>query len=102
VPGQIIDAAEKARVVNQVSSELGIPLDQIVVVGDGANDALMIGQAGLGIAYNAKRRLDRVANVSLGKSRLIHLYHLLGITEEDLSLATAKKEKKSEGEKMRG
>lgn len=90
VPGQIIDAAEKARIVNQVSSDLGIPLDQIVVVGDGANDALMIGQAGLGIAYNAKRRLDRVANVSLGKSRLIHLYHLLGITEEDLSQAAAK------------
>jgi phosphoserine phosphatase len=90
VPGQIIDAAEKARIVNQVSLDLGIPLDQIVVVGDGANDALMIGQAGLGIAYNAKRRLDSVANVSLGKSRLIHLYHLLGITEEDLSQATAK------------
>jgi phosphoserine phosphatase len=89
VPGRIIDAAEKARIVNQVSSELGIPLDQIVVVGDGANDALMIGQAGLGIAYNAKRRLDRGANVSLGKARLIHLYHLLGITEEDLSQATA-------------
>ncbi|PKN24404.1 MAG: phosphoserine phosphatase SerB [Deltaproteobacteria bacterium HGW-Deltaproteobacteria-21] len=87
VSGQIIDAAGKARIVNQFSCDLGIPLDQIVVVGDGANDALMIGQAGLGIAYNAKKRLDSVANVTLGKARLTHLYHLLGITEEDIAAA---------------
>ena len=48
--GQVIDAAQKARIVNQISYEQGILLDQIVVVGDGANDALMLGQAGLGIA----------------------------------------------------
>ncbi len=89
VTGHIIDAAEKARIVNQVSCDLGIPLDQIVVVGDGANDALMIGQAGLGIAYNAKKRLESVANVSLGKARLSHLYHLLGITEDDITAAMA-------------
>ncbi len=89
VTGDIVDAAGKARIVNQVSCDLGIPLDQIVVVGDGANDALMIGQAGLGIAYNAKKRLDSVANVSLGKARLTHLFHLLGITEEDIAEATS-------------
>jgi len=87
VKGQIIGAAEKARIVNQSSCDLGILLDQIVVVGDGANDALMLGQAGLGIAYNAKKKLDRVAGASLGKSRLIHIFHLLGITEEDITEA---------------
>ncbi|MBN1102376.1 MAG: phosphoserine phosphatase SerB [Deltaproteobacteria bacterium] len=92
VTGEIVDAAGKARTVSQVSCDLGIPLDQIVVVGDGANDALMIAQAGLGIAYNAKRRLDSVANVSLGKSRLVHLYHLLGITEEDIAEAMSCKQ----------
>lgn len=92
VIGEIIDAAGKARIVNDVSCDLKIPLDQIVVVGDGANDALMIGQAGLGIAYNAKKRLDRVANVSLGRSRLTHIFHLLGITEEDITEALTCKE----------
>jgi phosphoserine phosphatase len=58
------------------------------VVGDGANDALMLGQAGLGIAYNAKKALDRVANVSLGRTRMAHIFHLLGITEEDIRAAT--------------
>jgi phosphoserine phosphatase len=89
VTGEIVDAVGKARIVSRVSCDMGIPLDQIVVVGDGANDALMIGQAGLGIAYNAKRRLDRVAQVSLGRSRLLHIYHLLGITEEDIREAMA-------------
>lgn len=87
VTGKIVDAAEKARIVNQTACDEGILLDQTVVVGDGANDALMLAQAGLGIAYNAKKRLDRVANVSLGKTRMAHVFHLLGITEEDIQAA---------------
>jgi phosphoserine phosphatase len=87
VKGKIIDAAEIARIVNQISCDEGILLDQTVVVGDGANDALMLGQAGLGIAYNAKKRLNRVANVALGRARMAHIFHLLGITEEDIAEA---------------
>ena len=87
VIGKVLDAAEKAHIVNQTACDNGIILDQTVVVGDGANDALMLGQAGLGIAYNAKKGLDRVANVSLGRARLTHIFHLLGITEEDISEA---------------
>jgi phosphoserine phosphatase len=87
VTGQIIDAAQKAKIVNQTACDLRILLDQTVVVGDGANDVLMLGQAGLGIAYNAKRALDRAANVSLGKARMTNILHLLGITEEDITEA---------------
>ncbi|MGD8562928.1 MAG: phosphoserine phosphatase SerB, partial [Desulfarculaceae bacterium] len=39
VQGEIIDAAHKARIVNQTACDQGILLDQTVVVGDGANDA---------------------------------------------------------------
>ena len=87
VIGNIIDAAQKARIVNQTSFDQGILLDQTVVVGDGANDALMLGQAGLGIAYNAKKGVDNAANVSLGRSRLKNILYLLGITEEDIKEA---------------
>ena len=87
VTGNIIDAAEKARIVSQTACSLGIPLDQIIVVGDGANDTLMLGQAGLGIAYNAKPVLDRVANVSLGRDRFKSVFHLLGITDENIDEA---------------
>jgi len=85
-----VDGAEKARVVNQISLEQGILLDQTVVVGDGANDALMLGQAGLGIAYNANNKLDQAAHGSLGKSRLMNILHFLGITEEDIQEAAGK------------
>lgn len=87
IVGPIIDAAQKARMVNQTSCDQGILLDQTVVVGDGANDALMLGQAGLGIAYNAKNGVDRSANVSLGRSRLKNILYLLGVTEEDIKEA---------------
>lgn len=89
VLGQVIDAVGKAQLVNQTVAQEGILLDQVVVVGDGANDALMLGQAGLGIAYNAKRALDKVANVALGREGLAHLFHLLGVTDDDVKEAHA-------------
>lgn len=85
--GEIVDAARKARILNQVACDLVIPLDQVVAIGDGANDALMLSQAGLGIAYNAKKGLDRVANVALSEANFNHIFHLLGIAEEDIQEA---------------
>ena len=84
VVGKIIDNAYKAKIVNMVSSEQGILLDQTVAIGDGANDVLMLGQAGLGIAYNAKERLERAANMSLGRARLKNILYILGISEEEM------------------
>ena len=82
--GEVIDDAAKAKIVNRVAGEMRVPLDQTVAIGDGANDRLMLGQAGLGIAYNAKAALSRVASVNLGRSRLLHILYILGITEEDM------------------
>ncbi len=84
VMGTIIDNAYKAKIVHQVSHEKGILLDQTVAIGDGANDILMLGQAGLGIAYNAKERLQRAANMSLGRARLKNILYILGISEEEM------------------
>lgn len=84
VVGEIVDNTFKAKIIHMLASQEGILLDQTVAVGDGANDILMLGQAGLGIAYNAKGRLDRVANMSLGRARLKNLLYLLGVTEEEM------------------
>lgn len=89
VAGEIVDGAAKARIVNQTACDLGIHLDQTVVVGDGANDALMLAQAGLAIAYNGKKRLERVAHAALGPTGMTDILHLLGITEEDIADALA-------------
>src|SRR4030042_4472255 len=58
VLGKIVDNTYKAKIVNLVADEEGVFLDQTVAMGDGANDILMLGQAGLGIAYNAKKSLE--------------------------------------------
>lgn len=84
VLGNIVDGPYKAKIVNMVSSEQGVLLDQTVAIGDGANDVLMLGQAGLGIAYNAKEKLQRVANMSVGQARLKNILYILGITEEEM------------------
>jgi phosphoserine phosphatase len=84
VLGKIVDNTYKAKIVNVVSREQGILLDQTVAIGDGANDVLMLGQAGLGIAYNAKERLMRAANMSLGQARLRNILYILGISEEEM------------------
>jgi len=84
VRGDIIDNTYKAKIVNMVSSQEGVLLDQTVAIGDGANDILMLGQAGLGIAYNAKWKVERVASMSLGRARLRNILYILGISEEEM------------------
>jgi phosphoserine phosphatase len=44
----------------------------------------MLVQAGLGIAYNAKERLMRAANMSLGQARLRNILYILGLSEEEM------------------
>ncbi len=84
VLGEILGNTEKARIVNQVAEQEGVLLDQTVAIGDGANDILMLGQAGLGIAYNAKESVERMANMSLRRSRLKNILYILGITEDEM------------------
>jgi len=84
VSGSIVDNTFKAKIVNMVASREGVLLDQTVAIGDGANDVLMLGQAGLGIAYNAKEKLERVANMSRGRPRLKNILYILGISEEEM------------------
>jgi phosphoserine phosphatase len=88
VLGKIMDNTYKAKIVNMVSSKEGVLLDQTVAIGDGANDVLMLGQAGLGIAYNAKEKVERAANMSLRRTRLKNILYILGISEEAMSSPT--------------
>jgi len=86
--GDVVEDASKAKVVHRVAKEMSIMLDQTVAIGDGANDRLMLGQAGLGIAYNAHQALKRSASVNLGHKRLTNILYILGITEEDMQTSS--------------
>lgn len=61
--GEIINREKKEIYLKRYAMDLSIPLDQVVAVGDGANDALMLGVAGIGIGIHAKQGLkDQITN----------------------------------------
>ena len=57
VVGPIVNAQRKAELLETIAQAEGVLLDQVIAVGDGANDALMLERAGLGIAFHAKPKL---------------------------------------------
>jgi phosphoserine phosphatase len=63
--GDIVDGAEKKRVLLEVCELMGIPTEQAIAVGDGANDLPMMQAAGLSIAYHPKPAVAAVAQVSV-------------------------------------
>lgn len=79
IKGRIIDAEEKARIIEEIAKKEGISKENVVAVGDGANDRIMIENAGLGIAFNAKEVLKEVADGTLSKENLIGLACVLGL-----------------------
>jgi len=82
IEGEIIDGAAKGRIVNDLAGLEGITSDGVVAVGDGANDCLMIQNAGLGVAFNAKEILKKVSDGSLSKENLIGLLNVLGLADK--------------------
>jgi len=79
IKGRIIDAKEKARIIEEIARKEGISRENIVAVGDGANDKIMIENAGLGIAFNAKEALREVADGMI--SDLMELAGVLRLKE---------------------
>ena len=82
IKGRIIDAEEKARIVEEIARKEGINPESIVAVGDGANDRIMIERAGLGIAFNAKDVLKDIADGNISKENLIGLAGILKLPSE--------------------
>lgn len=86
----VVDAEKKADLLEWVAHKEHIPVEQTVAIGDGANDALMLAQAGLGIAYHAKGALKKCAHTSVSNGGLEKILYLLGMkaTEVEEFLAS--------------
>ncbi len=82
IKGRIINAEEKARIIEELAKKEGISKENIVAVGDGANDRIMLKNAGLGIAFNAKKALKEIADGTLSKDNLIGLASVLKLQAE--------------------
>lgn len=89
VVGEIVDRPGKAVALRRFADEFGIPLEQCVAVGDGANDIDMLSTAGLGVAFNAKPALQEVADTALSHPYLDVVLFVLGITRDEVERADA-------------
>jgi len=84
IRGEIIDAREKAWIMDEICRKEGITRDEVVAVGDGSNDRIMLANAGLGIAFNAKEILKKVADGVITRDHMKGVLYCLGITDLDL------------------
>jgi phosphoserine phosphatase len=84
VPLEIVDGNRKAELVKEIATREGISLDQVIAVGDGANDLPMIHLAGMGIAFRAKPVVRAAARYSLSSAGLDALLYLIGLHEDEI------------------
>jgi len=77
VLGNIVNGSVKAGFLKQLAEQLNIEFNRTIAAGDGANDLLMMGQAGLGVAYHAKPKVQQQADVVLNYSGLDAILHFL-------------------------
>jgi phosphoserine phosphatase len=81
--GEIVDGRRKAELLRQIAEREGIRLEQVVAVGDGANDLPMLGVAGLGIAFHAKPVVTEGAGQAISTLGLDGILYLLGLRDSD-------------------
>ncbi|MFQ5509788.1 MAG: phosphoserine phosphatase SerB [Leptospirillia bacterium] len=82
--GEVVDGQRKKAIMKEIAEKEGIRLDQVIAIGDGANDLPMLGICGLGIAFNAKPRVREMAPHAINRKGLDSILFLLGIREEEI------------------
>jgi phosphoserine phosphatase len=85
VVGDIVDGKQKAQLLEAIALTENISLDQVVAVGDGANDLPMLNLAGMGIAFHAKPLVRESASHAVSHLGLDSLLYLIGVRDRDLT-----------------
>jgi phosphoserine phosphatase len=78
VIGTIVDGQRKSQLLQELSVRENISLEQVIAVGDGANDLPMLSKAGLGIAFRAKPIVKASAKQSISALGLDSILYLIG------------------------
>jgi phosphoserine phosphatase len=83
VRSEIIDGARKAALLQQIASVENLSMEQVIAVGDGANDLPMLNAAGLGIAFRAKPVVRQNAKQAISTIGLDGILYLLGVRDRE-------------------
>lgn len=79
VKGTIVNAEQKATLLDLIAQQERISLEQVVAIGDGANDLPMLSKAGLGIAFHAKPVVREKADQQMSHTPMTSILYFLGI-----------------------
>ncbi len=82
--GDIVDGQRKAEYLRLIAQMEHIELEQVIAVGDGANDLPMLSLAGLGIAFHAKPKVRATAKQSISTIGLDGILYFLGFRDVHL------------------
>ncbi|MEH6548723.1 MAG: phosphoserine phosphatase SerB [Pseudomonadales bacterium] len=86
VTGQVVDGRRKATLLRELAHSENLSLDQVIAVGDGANDLPMLSIAGLGIAFRAKPIVKESAQHAISTLGLDGILYLLGYSDRETYL----------------
>lgn len=86
VCGEVVDGQRKAQLLREIAASENVSLEQVIAVGDGANDLPMLSIAGLGIAFRAKPLVKATAKQSISKLGLDGILYLMGLSDRDTLL----------------
>lgn len=84
VKGVVVNGERKAELLRELAARENISLEQVIAVGDGANDLPMLSIAGLGIAFRAKPLVKASAKQSISTLGLDAILYLIGFRDRDL------------------
>jgi phosphoserine phosphatase len=79
----IVDGIAKRESLVEARDELGLKREDVLAVGDGANDRMMVEEAGLGVGFRAKPALVEVADAELRHHGLDALLWVQGVRRRD-------------------
>lgn len=82
--GEIVDGQRKVELLREIAAKEKVDIAQTIAVGDGANDLPMINEAGLGIAFHAKPKVQANAEQAINTIGIDGVLYFLGFQDSNL------------------